>query len=61
MIDMLKKRMMPIVGGGTGVTSWTHVDDAASATVAALERGAVEKASRPASPPDVGLLLTQRQ
>jgi len=40
MIDMLRKRMMPIVGGGTGVTSWTHVDDAASATLSALEQSA---------------------
>ena len=34
-----KKRRMPIVGGGGGVWSWIHVDDAAAATVAALESG----------------------
>jgi nucleoside-diphosphate-sugar epimerase len=34
------KRGFPIVGGGTGVFSFIHVDDAASATVAAVERGA---------------------
>jgi 2-alkyl-3-oxoalkanoate reductase len=38
-IAMLRKRMLPIVGAGTGVWSWTHLDDAASGTVAALERG----------------------
>jgi nucleoside-diphosphate-sugar epimerase len=40
MVRMVKKRMVPIIGGGTGVTSWTHVDDAAAATLAALERRA---------------------
>jgi len=34
------KRMLPIVGGGEGVTSFIHVEDAAGATVAALDRGA---------------------
>jgi nucleoside-diphosphate-sugar epimerase len=31
--------MLPIIGDGAGVWSWIHVEDAASATVAALERG----------------------
>lgn len=35
----VKRRRMPIVGRGTGVFSFIHVDDAAAATVAALERG----------------------
>ncbi len=35
-----RKRRSPVVGRGTGVFSWIHVDDAASATVAAVERGA---------------------
>ena len=35
-----RRRMSPIVGGGKGVFSWIHVEDAASATVAAVERGA---------------------
>ena len=35
-----RKRRYPIVGRGTGVFSFCHVDDAASATVAAVERGA---------------------
>lgn len=34
------KRMLPIVGPGTGTASFIHVDDAAGATVAALDRGA---------------------
>ena len=39
LIDSIRRRALPIVGGGCGVWSWLHVDDAASATVAALERG----------------------
>ena len=35
----VKRRRMPVVGRGTGVFSFIHVDDAAAATVAALERG----------------------
>jgi nucleoside-diphosphate-sugar epimerase len=34
------KRRMPIVGKGTGTFSFVQVEDAASATVAAVERGA---------------------
>ena len=36
----VRRRRMPIVGKGTGVFSFIHVDDAADATVAAVERGA---------------------
>ncbi len=39
MVAMLKKRRMPLLGDGSGVWSWLHVEDAASATLAALERG----------------------
>jgi nucleoside-diphosphate-sugar epimerase len=39
LVEMVRKRMLPIIGDGAGVWSWIHVDDAASATVAALERG----------------------
>jgi 2-alkyl-3-oxoalkanoate reductase len=35
-----RKRRLPIVGRGGGVFSFVHVDDAADATVAAVERGA---------------------
>lgn len=37
---MVRKRMFPVIGDGAGVWSFTHVDDAASATLAAIERGA---------------------
>src|SRR5438105_985026 len=36
----VRKRRMPIIGGGGGLTSFIHVEDAASATVAAIEGGA---------------------
>ncbi|WP_431950672.1 NAD-dependent epimerase/dehydratase family protein [Nocardia lijiangensis] len=37
--DLLRKRIPLVPVGGGGVISWIHVDDAAAATVAALERG----------------------
>jgi nucleoside-diphosphate-sugar epimerase len=37
---MVRKRAFPIVAGGTAVYSFIQVDDAAAATVAALDRGA---------------------
>jgi nucleoside-diphosphate-sugar epimerase len=37
LVELVRKRRMPIAGDGGGVWSWCHVDDAASATVAALE------------------------
>src|SRR4051812_10921028 len=39
MVEIVRKRKMPIVGAGGGIWSWTHVDDAASAAVAAVEHG----------------------
>lgn len=36
---MARRRQLPIVGDGEGVTSFLHVDDAASAAVCAMERG----------------------
>jgi nucleoside-diphosphate-sugar epimerase len=39
LIELIRKRRMPIVGDGGGVWSWVHIDDAAAATVAALEHG----------------------
>ena len=39
-VQMVRKRMFPLVGGGTGYTSWVHLDDAASATVLAVEQKA---------------------
>jgi nucleoside-diphosphate-sugar epimerase len=38
--DDVRRRRLPIVGKGSGVFSFVHVDDAADATVAAVERGA---------------------
>jgi nucleoside-diphosphate-sugar epimerase len=37
--EEVRKRRFPIVGDGGGVFSFIHVDDAASATVAALDQG----------------------
>jgi 2-alkyl-3-oxoalkanoate reductase len=39
MIDQLRRRRVPLIGGGGGQWSFIHVDDAATATVAAVERG----------------------
>jgi nucleoside-diphosphate-sugar epimerase len=39
MAERLRQRKFPIVGGGRGVWSLVHIVDAASATVAAIERG----------------------
>ena len=39
-VDVIRKRQFPIVGGGAGMSSWVHVDDAARATVLAVELGA---------------------
>jgi len=36
---LFMKRRFPIIGDGAGIWSFTHIDDAASATVAALEHG----------------------
>jgi 2-alkyl-3-oxoalkanoate reductase len=40
LIEPVRKRLFPIVGDGAGVSSFVHLDDAAAATVLALERGA---------------------
>ena len=37
LIEPVRKRQYPIVGDGGGVASWIHLDDAAAATVLALE------------------------
>src|SRR5262249_33033629 len=39
MAGLIRKRRMPVVGGGTGIWSFTHTSDAAGAAVAALEAG----------------------
>jgi nucleoside-diphosphate-sugar epimerase len=39
-IEMIRKRKFPIVGDGGAVWSFIHIEDAAEATVAAIEHGA---------------------
>ena len=36
-IEPVRKRQFPIIGDGGGIWSWIHLDDAAAATVLALE------------------------
>jgi 2-alkyl-3-oxoalkanoate reductase len=38
-VELVRKRQLPLVGDGGAVWSFVHLDDAASATVLALERG----------------------
>ena len=40
LVAPVRKRQFPLVGGGTGYTSWVHLEDAASATVLAVEQRA---------------------
>jgi nucleoside-diphosphate-sugar epimerase len=37
-VELVRRRQFPLVGGGTGYSSWVHVDDAARATVLAVEQ-----------------------
>jgi 2-alkyl-3-oxoalkanoate reductase len=37
LVRMVRKRRFPIIGDGAGFSSWVHLDDAAAATVLALE------------------------
>jgi nucleoside-diphosphate-sugar epimerase len=39
-LKLVRRRLYPLVGGGTGYFSWVHLDDAASATVLAVEQQA---------------------
>jgi len=39
-VKLMRRRLFPLVGGGTGYFSWVHLDDAASATVLAVENHA---------------------
>ena len=39
-VELVRKRMFPLVGRGTGHFSWVHLDDAAGATVLAVEQQA---------------------
>jgi nucleoside-diphosphate-sugar epimerase len=40
LVELVRKRRFPLVGAGTGYFNWVHLDDAASATVLALEQQA---------------------
>ena len=40
LLEMLRKRQLPVVGGGTGVWSFIEVTDAAAATIAAVDHSA---------------------
>jgi len=39
-VELVRKRQYPLVGDGNGYSSWIHLDDAASATVLAVEQQA---------------------
>ena len=39
-VELVRTRKFPLVGPGTGYASWVHLDDAASATVLAMEQKA---------------------
>ncbi len=38
-VVMIKRRQVSVIGNGAGIWPWVHVQDAASAAVAALDRG----------------------
>ncbi len=40
LVEPVRKRQFPVVGGGRGPCSWLHLDDATSATVLAVEQQA---------------------
>ena len=40
LLEMVRRRRFPIVGEGTGIWSHVHIDDAATATLLALDHGA---------------------
>ena len=39
-VELVRRRQFPLVGRGTGYCSWVHLDDAAAATVIAVEQKA---------------------
>ena len=39
-VTLIRKRQYPLVGSGAGYSSWIHLDDAAAATVLAIEQKA---------------------
>jgi nucleoside-diphosphate-sugar epimerase len=39
LLDAVRKRRVPVIGGGTGIWSFIEITDAAAATLAAVDRG----------------------
>ena len=39
-LEAIRRRQFPIIGDGTGVWSFIHIDDVATATLSAIDRGA---------------------
>jgi nucleoside-diphosphate-sugar epimerase len=39
MLEPVRRRLFPVVGSGAGMTSFIHIEDAARATLTAIERG----------------------
>ena len=39
MIEQIRRRLVPLIGGGSAWWSFVHIDDAAAATALAVERG----------------------
>jgi nucleoside-diphosphate-sugar epimerase len=37
--EQVRQQQFPVIGNGEGVASWLHIEDAATATIAAAERG----------------------
>jgi nucleoside-diphosphate-sugar epimerase len=40
LLGLVRKRQLPVIGGGSGIWSFIETSDAAAATIAAVERGA---------------------
>jgi nucleoside-diphosphate-sugar epimerase len=40
LVEAVRKRQLPVIGGGTGIWSFIEITDAAAATLAAIDRGA---------------------
>jgi nucleoside-diphosphate-sugar epimerase len=40
LVDAVRKRQVPVIGGGAGIWSFIEITDAAAATLAAVDRGA---------------------
>jgi nucleoside-diphosphate-sugar epimerase len=43
MLRLIKRRLLPMVSGTQGISSWIHIDDAVSATLAAIKAAQPER------------------